>query len=244
LADAVLQAIDLHAYYGKSHILRGVSLKVGRGEVVALLGRNGVGKSTTLKAVVGLVPLRGGRILLHDGLRARDLTALPPYARAVHGIGYVPEDRRVFPFLTVVENLRVGLDRMQRDSPARTAALERMWTLFPVLHEKAHVAGRLLSGGQQQMLAIARALVTAPRVLLLDEPSQGLGPLLAGMVMEVVQRLAADGLGILLVEQNASAALAISARCYVMDKGTIALAEEAAALRQDPARLQRLLGVA
>jgi branched-chain amino acid transport system ATP-binding protein len=244
LAAAVLQAEELHAFYGKSHVLFGVSLEVGRGEVVALLGRNGVGKSTTLKAMVGLIPLRAGRVLLRDGEESRDLSMLPCYLRATQGISYVPEDRRIFPFLTVWENLRVGLECKGWDPRTREASVAKVWELFPVLYEKRNVYGRFLSGGQQQMLAIARALVTAPRVLLLDDPSQGLGPLLVDTVMDLVQRLAFEGLGILLVEQNATAALDICARSYVMNKGTIAFAGEATALRSNPQLLQELLGVA
>jgi branched-chain amino acid transport system ATP-binding protein len=240
----VLQATDLHAYYGKSHILRGVTLRVERGEVVALLGRNGVGKSTTLKALVGLVPVREGRVRLADGVEWRDVTAMPAHNRAALGIGYVPEDRRIFPYLTVAENIRVGLDRAARGSAARAAALDRVWEIFPALRDKRDAPGRFLSGGQQQMLAIARALVTNPRVILLDEPSQGLGPLLVESLMDVVSRMGAEGISIILVEQNAAAALMVSARAYVMDKGTISFAGEAAELRRDSQVLQRLLGVA
>lgn len=240
----MLRIRDLHVCYGPSHVLWGVDLEVGAGEVVALLGRNGVGKSTTLKAVIGLVPARAGRIELRTEAGWRDLTRLPPWERVALGLGYVPEDRRIFPHLTVEENLRVGLDRLALPPAGRRQALERAFALFPVLADQLGRPGRVLSGGQQQMLAIARVLVLRPRVILLDEPSQGLSPLLADSVLDAVVQLGREGLGVLLVEQNALAALEVGRRAYLMDKGRIARSGGAAELRADPAALERTLGVA
>ena len=239
----MLRVRDLHAGYGASHVLWGVALEVGAGAVVALLGRNGVGKSTTLKAIIGLVPVRQGRVELETADGWRDVSALPPWERAALGIGYVPEERRIFSHLTVRENLRVGLDRLPLAPRARQHALDRAFGLFPALAELGDRPGRVLSGGQQQMLAIARVLVLSPRIILLDEPSQGLSPLLADSVMDAVDRLGREGIGILLVEQNAVAALDVCARAYLMDKGAIAAAGSAAELRMDRATLERTLGV-
>ncbi|MGQ0570281.1 MAG: ABC transporter ATP-binding protein [Armatimonadota bacterium] len=239
----MLRAHDVHALYGKSHVLRGVTLEVGRGEVVALLGRNGAGKSTTLKVLMGLATVSGGRIALGDGAGPRDITHLPPYGRAALGIGYVPEDRRIFPALTVVENLRIGLDRTVRAPAARREALDRIFALFPALGEKRGALGQFLSGGQQQMLALARVLIMRPQIVLLDEPSQGLSPMLVQSMLERVVQLAREGIGILLVEQNALLALDVSRRAYIMDKGTVRYDGDAQALRRDPQTLQRLMGV-
>jgi branched-chain amino acid transport system ATP-binding protein len=239
----MLRVADLHVFYGPSHVLWGVSLDVAAGEVVALLGRNGAGKSTTLKAIIGLVPAAGGRLELETAAGWRDVTRLPPHERAALGIGYVPEERRIFPYLTVRENLRVGLDRLARTPEARRQAFERAFEVFPALPELLERPGRVLSGGQQQMLAIARVLVLSPRIILLDEPSQGLSPLLADSVMDAVVRLGREGIALLLVEQNALAALDVCGRGYLMDRGTIAVAGAAAALRADTATLERTLGV-
>jgi branched-chain amino acid transport system ATP-binding protein len=239
----MLRVSDLHVFYGPSHVLWGVSLEVGAGAIVALLGRNGVGKSTTLKAIIGLVPARQGRVELATPAGWRDLTPLAVHERAALGIGYVPEDRRIFPHLTVRENLRVGLDRLALTPAARRQALERAFDLFPALPELLERQGRVLSGGQQQMLAIARVLVLSPRIILLDEPSQGLSPLLVDSVMDAVVRLGREGIAVLLVEQNAVAALEVCGHGYLMDKGTIAGRGTAAALRADPATLERTLGV-
>ena len=239
----MLRVADLHVFYGKSHVLRGVDLEVAPGAVVALLGRNGVGKSTTLKAVIGLVPARQGRIELETGSGWLDLTHRPPWERAALGIGYVPEDRRIFPHLTVRENLRVGLDRLAVTPATRRQALERAFDLFPALADQLDRPGRVLSGGQQQMLAIARVLVLAPRIILLDEPSQGLSPLLVDSVMDAVVRLGREGIAILLVEQNALAALEVCGRACLMDKGRVCHRGTAAALRADQPALERTLGV-
>jgi branched-chain amino acid transport system ATP-binding protein len=239
----MLRVSDLHVFYGKSHILWGVTLEVAAGAVVALLGRNGVGKSTTLKAVIGLVPARQGRIELETAAGWRDLTRLPPWERTALGVGYVPEDRRIFPYLTVRENLRVGLDRLAVSPTARQQAFERVFELFPPLADLLDRPGRVLSGGQQQMLAIARVLVLAPRIILLDEPSQGLSPLLADSVMDAVVRLGREGIAVLLVEQNALAALEVCERAYLMDKGAICHSGTSAALRADQPVLERTLGV-
>jgi len=239
----MLRVADLHVFYGKSHVLWGVDLEVAPGAVVALLGRNGVGKSTTLKAVIGLVPARQGRIELETASGWRDVTHRPPWERAALGIGYVPEDRRIFPHLTVRENLRVGLDRLTLTPKARRQALERAFELFPALADQLDRPGRVLSGGQQQMLAIARVLVLGPRIILLDEPSQGLAPLLVDSVMDAVVRLGREGIAILLVEQNALAALEVCGRAYLMDKGRVCHSGTAAALRADQPALERTLGV-
>ena len=240
----MLRVSDLHVFYGASHVLWGVSLEVGAGAVVALLGRNGAGKSTTLKAIIGLVPARGGRLELLTPGGWRDVTHLPPWERAALGIGYVPEERRIFPHLSVRENLRVGLDRLAPTPRARQQALARAFDLFPALADLLDRPGRVLSGGQQQMLALARVLVLEPRIILLDEPSQGLSPLLADSVMEAVTRLGRAGIAVLLVEQNALAALEVAEHGYLMDKGTIHHSGTAAALLADQATLERILGVA
>jgi branched-chain amino acid transport system ATP-binding protein len=239
----MLRLSDLDVFYGPSHVLRDVSLEVGAGEVVALLGRNGAGKSTTLKATMGLVPARAGRVEFETPDGWQDLTGRPVHERAALGIGYVPEDRRIFPHLTVEENLRVGLDRLAPSPAERRRAYARAFDLFPVLQEILHRPGRFLSGGQQQMLAIARVLVLAPRIVLLDEPSQGLSPLLADAVLDAVERLGAEGIAVLLVEQNALAALGVARRGYLLDKGVIAARGTTAALRADRATLERTLAV-
>jgi len=242
-AGAMLRVSDLHVFHGKSHVVQGVDFEVGAGEVVALLGRNGAGKSTTLKAVMGWLPASRGRVELETTAGWRDVTGLAMHERAALGIGYVPEDRRIFSYLTVRENLRVGLDRLRPTREERGRALVRALALFPGLADRLDRPGGVLSGGQQQMLAIARVLVLDPRVILLDEPSQGLSPLMVESVLEAVVRLGRDGIGVLLVEHNALAALDASARGYLMDKGVITRSGAAAALREDRAALEETLGV-
>jgi branched-chain amino acid transport system ATP-binding protein len=232
---------DVHTYYGKSHILHGVTLKVGAGEVVGLLGRNGVGKSTTLKTIMGLVRPSHGSVLL-DG---NAITGLAPHKLARLGIGYVPEDRRIFRLLTVMENLRTGLDRNGVTEDKRRALLDKVFTYFPVLAERRNQAGGTLSGGEQQMLAIARALATNPSVLLLDEPVEGLAPLVIQELVAAIARMRAGGdLAILMVEQKFEIALANSDRCLVMDHGEIVHHCASKELLHDQATLDRLIGVA
>src|ERR1700677_3734103 len=208
---------DVHTYYGKSHILHGVSLNVGVGEVVGLLGRNGVGKSTTLKTIMGLVQPSHGTVLL-DG---NAITGLPPHKLARLGIGYVPEDRRIFRLLTVMENLRTGLDRHGVTEEKRQALLDKVFTFFPVLAERRAQAGGTLSGGEQQMLAIARAMMLEPRIILLDEPTEGLMPRMVSQIGQIIGVLHEEGVAILLVEQNVPLTLAASQRVYIMEKGTV-----------------------
>jgi branched-chain amino acid transport system ATP-binding protein len=208
---------DVHTYYGKSHILHGVSLKVGPGEVVGLLGRNGVGKSTTLKTIMGLVrPSRG--TVLFDGAV---ITGLPPHKLARLGIGYVPEDRRIFRLLTVMENLRTGLDRDGVTEERRQKLLDKAFAYFPVLAERRTQAGGTLSGGEQQMLAIARAMMLEPKIILLDEPTEGLMPRMVTQIEQIIEILKKEGVAILLVEQNVPLTLAASRRVYIMEKGTV-----------------------
>ncbi len=207
----ILELADVHSYYGKSHILKGISLGVGEGEVVTLIGRNGAGKSTTLKTIMGLVATRRGGI----HVRGESIVGLRPFQVARHGVGYVPEERRIFSDLTVLENLRLAAVEGARWTPE--AALDG----FPVLATRRHHKGRHLSGGEQQMLAIARALVGGPTVLMLDEPSQGLAPVIVESVMQVIGGLRREGLSILLVEQNVEMATALATRHYVIDQGRI-----------------------
>ena len=233
-------ALDqVHAHYGKSHVLHGVSLRVERGEVVGLLGRNGVGKSTTLKAVMGLVRPSGGRV----DLEARDVTGLPPHQLARLGIAWVPEDRRIFRLLTVFENLRTGLDRGGVPEARRTELLEKVYASFPVLAERRRQAGGTLSGGEQQMLAIARAMMLEPKIILLDEPTEGLMPRMVSQIRDIIDVLHREGVAILLVEQNVPLTLEVAERIYIMEKGVVRHHAPAAELRREPAVLHQYLGV-
>ncbi len=206
----LLEARDLHAYYGQGHVLQGVDLEVPAGSIAAVLGRNGVGKTTTLRAIVGLTPPRRGQVLVGD----RNVAGWPPHRIARAGVGYVPEGRMIFPDLTVVENIQVA----QR-VPARHWTLERLFELFPALAERRRSKGAQLSGGEQQMLAVARALVTDPQVILLDEPSQGLAPLVVKELERLILRLRQEQVSLLLVEQNLNLAEAVADVVYVMVKG-------------------------
>ena len=208
----MLELEDVHAGYGQGPVLFGVSLRVNRGEVVSMLGRNGAGKSTTLKSIMGLVPLAQGRVRF----LGQDLAGLPAFRRSRVGIGYVPEDRRIFPELTVRENLEAAR-RLSADGAHWT--LDRVFTLFPALSPLEKRLGGALSGGEQQMLTIARTLMGNPRLLPLDKPSEGLAPIIIATLREQIARLKADGLTILLCEQNLAFARALSDRVYIIDKG-------------------------
>ncbi|HUZ62084.1 MAG TPA: ABC transporter ATP-binding protein [Acetobacteraceae bacterium] len=225
----MLSVQALHAHYGASHVLQGVDLEIPAGQVVAVLGRNGVGKTTTLRALIGLLTRSRGRVRL-DGV---EIAGWPAHRIARAGIAYVPEGRLIFPDLTVLENIRVGERR-----PARSWPLERLFTLFPALRERAANRGGQLSGGEQQMLAIARALVTDPKVLLLDEPSQGLAPLVVQELAEVIRRLRDDGVAVLLVEQNLKLAEAVADEIRIMVKGRIAYAGTRQAFHDDQAEIR------
>ena len=229
----------VHTYYAKSHILHGVSLEVRRGEVVGLLGRNGVGKSTTLKTIMGIVRPSGGRIVF-DG---RDIAGLAPYRLARIGIGYVPEDRRIFRLLSVLENLRTGLDRPEVSAQRRQALLDKVYASFPILAERRNQAGGTLSGGEQQMLAIARAMMLEPRIILLDEPTEGLMPRMVAQIREIIDVLHREGVAILLVEQNVPLTLAASQRVYIMEKGVVRHHCAACELNVNDAVIQQYLGV-
>jgi branched-chain amino acid transport system ATP-binding protein len=217
-AHAPLVALDgVHTYYGKSHILHGVSIDIAPGEVVGLLGRNGVGKSTTLKTIMGLVRARQGTIRMEG----ESITGVPPHKLARRGIGYVPEDRRIFRFLTVMENLRTGLDRHGMTEAKRRALLDKVFAFFPVLAERRGQAGGTLSGGEQQMLAIARAMMLEPKIILLDEPTEGLMPRMVSQIRNIIELLHNEGVAILLVEQNVPLTLGASQRIYIMEKGAV-----------------------
>ena len=203
---------NLNAHYGASHVLQGVDLEVPDGAIVSVLGRNGVGKTTTVRAIMGLVPPSGGKVLL-DG---EDITGWPPHRVARAGVAYVPEGRLIFPDLSVIDNIRVAERR-----PAKAWPRDRLLELFPALRERAGNRGAQLSGGEQQMLAIARALVSDPKVLLLDEPSQGLAPLVVRELARVIRLLCQDGVTILLIEQNLKLAEEVADRLAIMVKGRI-----------------------
>jgi len=229
----------VNTFYGKSHILHGVSLEVRPGEVVGLLGRNGVGKSTTLKTIMGIVRPSGGRIVFEG----RDIGGLAPYRLARLGIGYVPEDRRIFRLLSVLENLRTGLDRPDVPAPRRQALLDKVYASFPILAERRNQAGGTLSGGEQQMLAIARAMMLEPRIILLDEPTEGLMPRMVGQIRAIIDVLHREGVAILLVEQNVPLTLDVCDRVYIMEKGAVRHHAAASALRGDAAVIHQYLGV-
>ncbi|HZC56043.1 MAG TPA: ABC transporter ATP-binding protein [Xanthobacteraceae bacterium] len=229
---AALTADGLHTYYGKSHILHGVSIEAAEGQVTALLGRNGAGKTTTLRSLMGLTPPREGHVKIFGA----ETTGWPSFRIAALGVGYVPEGRKIFPNLTVEENLLVPLER---PGPWN---LTSIYQLFPRLHERKSNKGRQLSGGEQEMLSIARALLLNPKLLILDEPSQGLAPLIVREVFRIVTKMRAEGITVLLVEQNVRMSLEVADHAYVLDDGHVVYSGPARELAADEARVQSLAG--
>jgi len=234
---ATLEIENLHTYYGQIHALKGVSLTVNKGEIVTLIGANGAGKSTLLKTTSGLLRPSQGSILL-DG---KDLTQYPPHEIVARGVVQVPEGRRVFGRLTVTENLEMGAFAIS-DQKLIKENLERVFNLFPRLKERSRQVSGTLSGGEQQMLAMGRALMANPRVLLLDEPSMGLAPVLVDGIFDTIRQLHAEGTTILLVEQNARMALQVADRGYVLQSGAVVLSDNAENLRQNELVRQAYLG--
>lgn len=230
--SAALEAINIHTFYGKSHILHGVNLEVAEGKITTLLGRNGAGKSTTLRSLMGLTPAREGKITIFG----TNTTQMPPFQIAALGVGYVPEGRRVFANLTVDENLRVPIER------SGSWTIARIYELFPRLAERKMNRGRQLSGGEQEMLAIARALLVNPQLLMLDEPSQGLAPMVVSEVFRIITEMRREGISVLLVEQNARMSLEIADFAYVLDDGRVVYSGAARELAADEARVQALAG--
>jgi branched-chain amino acid transport system ATP-binding protein len=235
MSAPILQVRDLQAYYGKSHVLQGVTFDVSEGEIVSILGRNGVGRSTTLKALMGDVAPQGAITF-----KGRPIAGLRPFEIARCGLGYVPEDRAIFPGLTVRQNLELGMKRA-RESGRWT--MRDMFELFPLLEERADTPGGVLSGGEQQMLTICRTLMGDPDLIMVDEPTEGLAPQLVEQVAQLLQQLAARGIAILLVEQKLSIALDISHRIYVMGHGRIVFEGTPDDLRRNEAILREWLGV-
>lgn len=236
-AAPVLATRDLHVHYGQVHAVQGVSLEVHRGEVVAILGANGAGKSSVMRALIGLTPVSDGAILL----RGERIERLRSDLRVERGIAYVPEGRRVFGDLTVHENLLMGA-YVVRERARFATRIGEVYDLFPRLRERSGQLAATLSGGEQQMLAIGRALVRHPDVLLLDEPSLGLAPVMIKVIYETLRRIRASGMTLLLAEQSAHVALKVADRAYVLENGRVAFAGEAARLRDDPALRESYLG--
>jgi len=233
LADRALELDNVRAGYGETVVLEDIRLTLGAGETLSIIGRNGVGKSTLLATIMGHTTRHGGRVLL----QGKDISALPTYRRVHVGLGYVPQEREIFPSLSLRENLEVAV----RPGPW---TLEKVYELFPRLGERADNRGNQLSGGEQQMLAIARALIGNPSVLLMDEPSEGLAPVIVEELARAVTRLTrSGGLSTILVEQNTRLALDMAPRVVVMDRGRIVYDGPSATLRNDPARLEQLIGV-
>jgi branched-chain amino acid transport system ATP-binding protein len=231
----MLEVQEIHTYYGESHVLQGVSLRVARGQVVALLGRNGMGKTTLIRSMIGFTPPRQGRVLF----KGTDITKLPPFRSVEMGMGLVPQGRRIFPSLSVLENLTVAAKGHGKDG----WSLERVFALFPKLKERLTHAGNTLSGGEQQMLAIARALMTNPDLLLMDEPTEGLAPLLVRDVGRAIAELKAQGLSILLVEQSLPFALRAADHVHVLSRGRIVHSSSPAALLANEEVKSRFLGL-
>jgi branched-chain amino acid transport system ATP-binding protein len=234
--EPMLVVDDVHTYYGQIHALRGVRITVGRGEVVTLIGANGAGKTTTLKTVSGLLHARQGSVLFEG----EDITRTPAHELVERGIGHAPEGRRIFSRLTVLENLQMGA--FSRPKANIQPDIDRVFTLFPRLRERTSQLGGTLSGGEQQMLAIGRALMAEPRLLLLDEPSLGLAPILVAQVFQTIKEINGQGTTVLLVEQNALQALAIAHRGYVLQTGEVVLSGSADSLRQNETVRKAYLG--
>ena len=231
----MLEVSEIHTYYGESHVLQGVSLTVAQGQVVALLGRNGMGKTTLIRSLIGFTPPRQGRVLF----KGIDITKSAPFRSVAMGMGLVPQGRRIFPSLTVLENLSVAA----KGNGKRGWNLERIFTLFPRLAERLSHAGNKLSGGEQQMLAIARALMTNPDLLLMDEPSEGLAPLLVREVGRAIAELKGQGLSILLVEQSLPFALGVADHVHVLSRGRIVHSSSPAELLANEEVKSRFLGL-
>jgi len=234
---SLLTLEGVHTYYGEAHVLQGVSLSVAEGEVVTMIGRNGAGKTTTLLSIVGIARARRGTVRLGG----EDITHLETHEIVRRGVGWVPEERRVLPNLTVLENLRLGM--MAAPGGDAERRLQEALEYFPRLRERIGQKGRFLSGGEQQMLAIARGLVARPRIMLVDEPTEGLAPLLVQSLTEILREINRRGTTVLLVEQTLEVALALSHRLYVMDQGRIQFEGTPDALRKDPTVQQRFLSV-
>jgi branched-chain amino acid transport system ATP-binding protein len=233
----MLRLTDVHTYYGHIHALQGISLEVRRGEIVTLLGANGAGKTTTLKTIHGLLRPRDGLV----EFEGRDITAMPAHEHVGVGIGQAPEGRRIFSRMSVLENLQMGA-YSRKDTKDLSKDFDRVFELFPRLQERRTQTGGLLSGGEQQMLAIGRALMTRPKLLLLDEPSMGLSPILVQEIFSIIKDINAQGATILLVEQNALMALGVANRGYVLQTGRIVQSGRAQDLLQDPEVRKAYLG--
>jgi branched-chain amino acid transport system ATP-binding protein len=233
----MLELLDIHTYYGESYVLRGVSLRVSKSAVAALLGRNGMGKTTTIRSIIGLTRPRRGRVLYGE----KDITALPPEKIAKLGIGLVPQGRYVFPSLSVTENLTMAARGAGKPD---SWSLEDVYSLFPILKERSSFRGTLLSGGEQQMLAIGRALMTNPHLLLMDEPSEGLAPLIVKEVGKIIYQLKQKGFSILLVEQNLPMALKIADYLYILGNGKIVYESTPDQLRSNDEVKAKYIGVA
>jgi len=233
----ILQLQDIHTYYGTSHILQGVSLRIDQGEGVCLLGRNGAGKSTTFKSIVGLLSTKKGSILF----KGNEITRKPPFKIARLGIGYVPEDRRIYPDLTVRENLEVG----QKTAKSRKGfwSIEKIFDIFPRLKPMANRKGSQMSGGEQQMLTIARSLMGNPELLLLDEPSEGLAPIVVDDLGHLIKRIRDEGVSVLIAEQNSLFSLELVDRAYVIEKGMIEWAGSVKEISEDETLRNRYLSV-
>jgi branched-chain amino acid transport system ATP-binding protein len=234
----MLELKNVHTYYGNIHALKGISLTVDKGEIVSLIGSNGAGKSTTLRTIQGITRPRSGTILL-EGVA---LEKLPPHEVAMRGVAQSPEGRMIFPRMTVMENLEMGA-YARKDKTGLSDDLDRVFKLFPRLKERVSQKGGTLSGGEQQMLAMARALMARPSILLLDEPSMGLSPILVELIFEIIQTINKEGTTILLVEQNALMALSIANRGYVIQTGEIILTDTAAKLKENEMVRKSYLGI-
>lgn len=232
----MLELVDIHTYYGESYVLKGISLEVKEGSVVALLGRNGMGKTTTINTIIGFTPPRHGRVRF----KGKDIAGLQPYRIAQMDIGLIPQGRRIFPSLSVEENLTMAARGGVR---AGAWNLDRLYSLFPFLKERAKYKGNLLSGGEQQILSIARALMTNPDLLLMDEPSEGLAPIIIQEIGRIIKQLKESGLSILLVEQNLPMALRVADYVYIMSKGTKVYEGTPEELRGDEEVKAKYLGV-
>ncbi len=239
MAETLLQVRDLNAWYGAAHVLQGISLDVGKAEIVALVGRNGAGKTTTVRTIMGLIAKRSGTVLF-DGI---DLMTRQPYERFALGLGYVPEERRIVPGLTVRENLTLGLLAAHRGAAWEADAIDAIVTRFPRLGERLNQEAVTMSGGEQQMLAIARAMLSQPKMILLDEPSEGIMPALVDEMAELFIELKRGGMSLLLIEQNVELALEISDRAYNLDQGRLVHEGTSAELLADEAIRERYCGL-